>query len=48
MRSGLHALNLGLQKTIFALTMAAAAALFAFATFIVILVAIEAAQSFGQ
>jgi hypothetical protein len=48
MRSGLHALNLGLQKTMVALVMAAAAALFVFATFIVVLVAIEAAQSFGQ
>jgi hypothetical protein len=48
MRSGLHSLNLGLQKTMFALVMTAAAALFAFATFIVILIAIEAAQSFGQ
>jgi hypothetical protein len=31
-----------------ALTMAAAAALFVFATFIVVLVAIDAAGSFGQ
>jgi hypothetical protein len=48
MQSGLHSLNLGLQKLGIALTMAVAAALFVFATFVVVLIAIEAAQSFGQ
>jgi hypothetical protein len=48
MRTGLHALNWGLQRVGIALAVTVFAALIAIAIFVTVIVGIQAAAAFGQ